>query len=376
MFLSTGASAFLLEPRDYSAADTFAAEQRAIFAASWNLVGAHADLARAGDQLATEVGGVPVLVRNDGGELRAFRNVCPHRHSLVAPPGRSFRPKLKCQYHGWEFAADGRLSHLPDGRSFRGWKATDACLDPVRCESRFGLVFVNPGAGADGASLAAEHGPIADELAHHFDGLELRWVQVTEHDVNWKIIVENAVESYHVPMVHPGTFVTYGREEAHRHLIEPTFTQFEDLDSSQNLPLSVSALDELLFRTRRSYGYAHTHLYPNHLITYAGFYREWVVVEPLGPRRSRRLGYGFLPRDLRLPGPTQLVGRLALAEIARRTRRSADRILGEDSSVWTSIQRGTESSRFAGVLSAREERVAAFQRWVVTRLGRATPPPG
>src|SRR5688572_7305273 len=123
MFQSRGAHAHELPADAYSAADVFAAEEERVFRASWVVVAAASALPRHGDQLALSVGGLPVLVRNDGGVLRAYRNVCPHRHSLVAPEGRSCQVELRCQYHGWEFHADGRLARLPDGPSFRGWKA-------------------------------------------------------------------------------------------------------------------------------------------------------------------------------------------------------------------------------------------------------------
>ena len=365
MFRSSGAHPFLLSPRDYAAEDTFAAEQAGVFRRSWNVVAAARDLQRPGDQLATEVGGLPVLVRNEGGELRAFLNVCAHRHSLLAPPGRSHQATFRCQYHGWQYGADGRLAHLPDGPSFKGWKASDARLQAMRCRVAYGLVFVNPGPG-DG-TLEDDHGPVSAELARHFDGMELRWIQESVHDANWKIIVENAVESYHVPLVHAATFGRYQDEEKIRHVVEPTFTQYHDEQSLQDMPRLARMIDEVFFAGTRLWGYSHTHVFPNHLVTWGGFYREWVVVEPLGPRRSRRLGYGFFPKEVRHRGPLGLAERLALDEHARRTRKGADRILAEDSSVWTSVQRGSEASPHRGVIGAREERVAAFHRWLLDR---------
>ncbi len=363
MFLSQGAHPHVLEPRDYSAPDVYAAEQLGVFRRAWNVVAAADQLASPGQQLATEIGGMPVVIRNDDGVLRAFRNVCAHRHSLVARAGFGCEKILRCQYHGWEYGPDGRLCKLPDGPSFKGWKATDARLEKLRCEVAWGLVFVNPTPGE--TTLRADFGGVVGELERRFRDVSLRWVQITEHEVNWKVIVENAVEGYHVPMVHANTFGTYADEQWNGHVIEPTFTQFHDLKTRPSERDQL--IDQVLFKSSHAYGYSHTHVFPNHLLSWSGFYREWVFVEPLGPRKSRRLGYGFLPCDVRVDGRLGMPLRLAVDEIARRTRKAADRILGEDSSLWDSVQRGTEASSHRGVLGAREERVAAFQRWVAQR---------
>jgi len=368
MFLSHDAHPHHLAPRDYSAPEVFAQEQVEVFRRAWNAVASMTQLDKHGDQLAIDIGGVPVLVRNDGGTLRAYRNVCAHRHSLLAPMGVTCQQKLRCQYHGWEYAPDGKLAHLPDGQSFRGWKAKGIGLEVLRCEVAWGLVFVNPSPGE--TTLRDDFAAICSDLDQHFRDMSLAWIQLTEHDVNWKVIVENAVEGYHVPMVHPTTFVNYPKEELADHVVEPTFTQFHDVAGRRPPKPRTRLIDQVLFRSSRHYGYSHTHIFPNHMLSWAGFYREWVVVQPLGPRRSRRIGYGFFPNDLRAHGLLAPMWRLAVGEIARRTRKIADKILGEDSSLWDSVQRGTEASTFAGVISTREERVAAFQRWLVAQ--RAT----
>jgi phenylpropionate dioxygenase-like ring-hydroxylating dioxygenase large terminal subunit len=364
MFLSQGAHPHVLPPAAYSAPEAFAAEQRGVWPRVWNVVCSESQLAKHGDQFATELGGIPIVVRNDRGTVRAFRNVCAHRHSLVARPGFSSCPEaLRCQYHGWEYGSDGRLAKLPDGTSFKGWKATEVRLDSVRCEVAWGLVFVNPSPGS--ATIREDFGWISTDLDRHFGSTKLYWIKRTEHDVNWKVIVENAIEGYHTPMVHQSTFVSYWPEAKVRHVIEPAFTQFHDLTAM--VQPRERLLDQVLFVSPRSYGYSHTHVFPNHLITFSSFYREWVVVEPIAPRRSRRIAYGFFPDDLRFPGRLGLPLRLKLEQLARQTRKVADQIFEEDASLWDSIQRGTETSTHAGVLSAREERVAAFQRWVVDR---------
>lgn len=366
MFQSRGAQPHLLAPSDYTSDATFARERERLFRPGWRCVGPASAVAKPGDYIACEVAGVPVVVRNMDGALRAFVNVCAHRHSLIVGPGCGHAERLKCRYHGWEYDAAGRLAHLPDGRSFVGFKARDARLEAVRVERFANLVFAR--VASDGPPLRDALGGLADELAGHFDPLEHVWTQVTEHRVNWKVIVENALEGYHVPMVHPATFGEYPDEKYQDHRIEPGYTQYHHIDERPR-QLRWLVADHIVFANPRPWGYSHTHVFPNNLITYSRYYREWVVVEPLTPTHSRRVVYGFLPSDAdlrRLP-----LMRLANRLLRHRTRRSADAILGEDAVLWDGVQRGLAESRHRGVLGAREERVAAFQRGVVAALGGA-----
>jgi hypothetical protein len=172
-------------------------------------------------------------------------------------------------------------------------------------------------------------------------------------------------------MLHPSTFGSYHDEAFHDNVVTPTYTQYHDLKSSDRKPERAFAIDQLMFRSHRLWGYSHTHVFPNHCVTFDGFYREWMVTEPLGPTRTRRTAYGFFPDDVEHAGLLGRAERLFVAQLARRTRKGADRILSEDSRVWPSVQLGTRHSHFAGVLSAREERVAAYHRWILERLGGA-----
>jgi choline monooxygenase len=370
MFLHRGKLEPALSAHDYVGADVYAHEQQALFAAHWHLVGAHAVLSTPGGQLALELGGVPVVVRNDQGTLVAFRNVCPHRHSLLVVPGEQVADTLRCQYHGWQFRADGSLLQLPDGPSFRGFKARETCLVRYRVERLGPLVFVNL---ADvGPSLRETFGPIHDELVQALDGMTVALRQSTEHAANWKIPVENAIESYHVPMVHPSSFQTYLAEEHHHHELEPTYSRYRPTAPPTARERLAFLGFHWMLRSDRARRYQHIHVLPNYLITYSGIYVEVDEIVPLAVDRCRREAYGFLPRDVRR-NPVSVL----LDQVHRRMlSRGADAILAEDSRVWPYVQAGSRHNVGAGALGAREERVYHFQRHVAERLGRKPPVPG
>lgn len=366
MFVHRGKLDPALSAADYVDAEVFAQERERIFAQHWHLVGAQGVLAKPGGQVTCELEGRPVVVRNESGTLVAFRNVCPHRHSLIVREGESVAESLRCQYHGWQFRADGRLAQLPDGPSFRGFKARDACLESYAVESLGPLVFVR--LSRSGPSLREAFGAVYDELARSFAGLGLAIRQQTLHDANWKIPVENAVESYHVPLIHPTSFKNYLAEELHEHELEPTYSRYRPIAPPSLRERAAFQAFAWMHERDRSQRYQHLHVFPNYLVTYSGIYVEIVEIVPLSAERCGRNGYGFLPSDVRrnpLARGLDLAHRLAL-------KRAAESILREDSSVWPSVQRGSRHSLHRGVLGAREERVFHFQRYIAHKLGRST----
>ncbi|MEY4509225.1 MAG: 2-halobenzoate 1,2-dioxygenase large subunit [Pseudomonadota bacterium] len=365
MFVHRGKLEPALAAADYVDPEVYAHEQRALFSSHWHLVGAHEVLCRPGGQVALELQGTPVVVRSDQQGLVAFRNVCPHRHSLIVAPGEHVAETLQCQYHGWQFRPDGSLLKLPDGASFRGLKAREICLERYRVERLGPLVFVS--LTATGPSLRDTFGPIYTELEQALEGTQLAIGQRSGHAANWKIPVENAVESYHVPLVHPSTFQSYLPEELHHHELEPTYSRYRPTAPPSWREQLAFAGFGVMLRSSRARRYQHIHVLPNYLITYSGIYVEVGEIVPLAVDRCRRDMYGFLPSDVR-KNPVSI----ALDEVHRRLlRRGADAILAEDSSVWPHVQAGSGHSVGPGVLGAREERVYHFQRYVAARLGRA-----
>lgn len=364
MFSQPGA---VTSPLDASAYvdPAFFERERAVFRAGWQLVASTHQLERTGDFVSTFIGDVPVLVRNDEGTLRAWVNVCPHRGSLLESPGCGHRETLRCQYHGWAFGSDGRLSRLPDGASFKGFKAAGVGLTPVRVETLGALVFARLD---DGGSLADQLGGLAPELQAHY-GRPLRPLRRTDTvvDVNWKVIVDNAVESYHVPIVHPETFERYRAPELHGHVLAPTYTRYLDLEpwSTTRQGTALGLFARLLLRERTDQRNTHAHLFPNLLFYYGDLYCDAVTLTPLGPRQTRISAWMFTPAGLRSRAlePLSQAWRLFID-------RTIDRIAGEDRNLWPAVQRGldTKPSRRA-TLGAREERVTAFHRWLVNALG-------
>lgn len=369
MFILRGAQKPSLPPEAFYSAEFFEKEKKGIFESHWHLVGLAKDVARPGDYIARDVLDIPIVVRNMDGVLHVFKNVCAHRHSLIARPGIGHTDALKCQYHGWEYSAKGRLTMIPDAGAFRGFRAADVCLQKFRVEEFCSLVFVNVGPG--GGTVRESLGSLAEEIEQHFLGYEPFWTQTSEHDVNWKIALENAVESYHVPMVHPTTFKDHLEEKFHEHRLEDNFSSYlADVPASWRFR-TAKLISRFMVRDSRFWDYSHVHAFPNSCFSFGGLTSEWMTVEPLGPKRIRRTAVAFMPSDTRTwPG-----ARIANGLYKRILKDFSERLLVEDASSWPGVQRGSESSNHAGVLSAREERVYHFQKYVAAKTATSPPLP-
>lgn len=378
MFVARGALVPALPPAAYGDPAFFTREAAGVFgvelgddgtrrflprAAIWHLVGTTFQLARAGDYVSTDVVGVPVIVRNVGDRLAAFVNVCLHRQSVIELAGTGNREALRCRYHGWEYDADGRLAKLPDGPSFKGFKVGDRRLCALRVETLGPLVFVS---GADDAlPLRDWLAPFAEDLARFYERpLVPIGVRITEADVNWKIVVENAVESYHVPLVHPGTFRDYRSETLHDHTITETFTRYADLEpmSSTRSGRAAALLARLLMKAPDEARFRHAHVFPNLLFYYGELYCDVAMVSPVSSTKMRHTAFGFAPDDLRahrLLAPLRDLWGKTIWWYGQKIGR-------EDGAAWRGVQAGVGAAASAGVLSAREERVAAFQRYIAS----------
>ena len=187
----------------YFSAETFHAERNWIFAATWQLIGHVSQVANAGDYFTFDLLGEPLLlVRGEDGILRGFHNVCRHR---AGPPasGCGNRKLFRCAYHGWTYRLDGTLLVTPEFDGVEDFDPHEFGLTPIRVEEWFNLIFVN---------LDSEAKPLrqnAGELvlqAEKFDFRSMKLCERRTYDMkcNWKTYIDNYLEGYHLPSVHPG----------------------------------------------------------------------------------------------------------------------------------------------------------------------------
>jgi phenylpropionate dioxygenase-like ring-hydroxylating dioxygenase large terminal subunit len=191
----------------YGHAEMNRLEIERILAPSWQIVCHVNALPRPGDYVTLDLGtnGV-VALRDSQGEIRAFHNVCRHRGARILDGIGHCPGAITCPYHGWSYRLSGELRAVTERDSFPGLERSEWGLKPVRSQVAFGFVFVC----LDGEPPPVEEiwGELVRELApYRIAEMQPLGPMYTEHwDCDWKIAMDNYLESYHVPIGHPGLF--------------------------------------------------------------------------------------------------------------------------------------------------------------------------
>lgn len=162
----------------------------------WNLLGPVSLLDKPGSTYATSFLGTPIFVRrgNDG-ITRCFRNCCPHRGGPLAWPGPSVCRVLRCKYHSWTFRDDGGLLSIT---GFQDQLETDSLsLGELPLSESGGLLYVaNAGPPEPPVTPLKVQSRLGGRVAH------LVGSRSYSAHCNWKIYVENWLESYHIQSLH------------------------------------------------------------------------------------------------------------------------------------------------------------------------------
>ncbi len=188
----------------YTSKEFFEQEWEGMWTKVWLLLGREAELPNPGDWQMEEVGREEILmVRQTDGSVKAFYNVCQHRgNPLVEESKGHVLRRFVCKYHSWAFLPDGTLNFAPDKEDFpEGNPCDNVRLAELACETFAGFVWVNM--DPDCVSLKEYLGPIWDE----WEKRDIHtWKRTMANTMwlpcNWKIVLDNFNESYHVPTVH------------------------------------------------------------------------------------------------------------------------------------------------------------------------------
>jgi phenylpropionate dioxygenase-like ring-hydroxylating dioxygenase large terminal subunit len=188
----------------YTSQEFLAREISDIFKQDWFCIGRADALPEAGNYTTVELAGQPIMVlRDNDGKLRAQSNVCLHRMSTLLE-GRGTTRSIVCPYHAWTYGLDGNLRGAPAMTLNESFDRNHYCLPQIRCEEWLGWVFVslNPDAPAVASQLSEVQDLIGD---FQMETYTETFFETHLWDTNWKVLAENFMESYHLPVCHSGT---------------------------------------------------------------------------------------------------------------------------------------------------------------------------
>ena len=200
---------FLLDRSVHVSEDVLREEMRKIFAKCWIYVGHGSELKKPGDFVTRKVAGRPVIfARDQKGEVRCHFNTCRHRGAIVCADRSGNARRFMCVYHGWIYGNDGQLARVPgeDAYTEAFDKAELGLRGPAKFESYRDFWFLNLDPNAP--ALVDYLGKTTEYLDLVIDQSPSGQMEVLpgtqEYDVaaNWKLMVENSVDDYHLPSTH------------------------------------------------------------------------------------------------------------------------------------------------------------------------------
>lgn len=190
---------------DYTCPKQLTAERETLFRRHPLLMGLGNEIPEPGDFLTDDFSGVPILVvRGEDGVARGFLNVCRHRGSRVAE-GRGNSRRFVCPYHAWTYGSDGQLLRIPHDAGFSGVDPACHGLTPVPVVEKYGLVWAMTSPGADFDIDEALEGAERDLGSFDLGRYSLYETRVIEQKMNWKLVVDTFLETYHIRVLHPVT---------------------------------------------------------------------------------------------------------------------------------------------------------------------------
>lgn len=248
-----------------------------------------AAIPQAGDHVERACFGMPLFaVRDHDGRARVFRNSCRHR-GLALVEGQGCSHALVCRYHGWTYRLDGALSHVPHADAFPDLEVATRGLVEVDSREVDGLIVIDPLQApstdwrrelADAAMTALSDGsPWRDKL---LPAERLVYVDSTARPMNWKVLVEQFLEGYHIRSTHANTFYPIQYDDLN--VVEAFGPNtriafpFKNIERLRDRPESTWTIDR-----RATFVY---HLFPNVMVATFPDQVLVVAIEPVAIDRS------------------------------------------------------------------------------------------
>jgi len=349
----------------YFSPATYEDEKAKLFSSTWQVVGHVHQAANPGDYFTFDLIGEPLLIaRGEDGILRCFHNVCRHRAGNPAS-GCGNRKLFRCGYHGWTYRLDGALLVTPEFDGVEDFDPQDFGLVPVRLEEWFNLIFINldPEAG----SLHEFLGELPTQ-AGKFDFANMKFFErrTYEMNCNWKTYIDNYLEGYHVPSVHPSlnreiNYSAYSVEPYHQHVRQ--WTPIRGPQSGDASPRRYPQSGKNKDKDKDKDNNKDSNIDNALTADYFWMFPNWMlncypdnislnIIQPLGPERTLAIFEWYLPE--------KELG----SEAARKALAFSEEIQVEDARICEIVQKNLHSRSYhSGRYSVKQEKgVHAFHQ--------------
>ena len=354
----------MLDPAQYHDADLLELEIERIFRTEWICVARADRLEKSGDYLTTELVGEPLLiVRTQENKVATYSNVCRHRYFPVAE-GSGNAQRFTCAYHKWTYGLDGKLLGAPGMQGTRLDRRT-CRLPEIPTETWNGFIFVNLDRNAE--PLAPRIAALSElTAAYQLDAMSTGAIDDSVWAGNWKLTMENALDSYHHMGLHekslqadmPGLGTEFQGDYgtwAHHHT---PFSERFASEVAQTVPQSTAKLRPA-DRTKMNVFY----IYPSFVMPLLPLYANWLSIMPVDLGETRVLTGLLLSDEYRKASGADEQA------LATQSLDSLRAINAEDRQATDRLQLSTQS-RFIerGLMSRKEIGVLHFYRYLARKL--------
>ena len=358
------AEASTLAPQFYIDPQIYAFEVEQIFRASWISIGRVDQIVKPGDYLAYDLIGEPVVaVRLPDGRVRVMSAICRHR-AMPVVSGCGKANSFQCPYHRWTYGLDGRLLGAPEMDRAKNFNRAEYSLPEIRSEVWQGWIFVNLDSAA--APLAHQLVPLTRAISNY--GIaDWRTTEPTIYDSpwNWKVMVDNFIESYHHAGIHADTL---------QPLVPATGTFAEDCDgpfivlhnpTKGRVPMPTALPVSPRLTPDQLSEFIVAAIFPFHLFAISPDSMQYYQIQPLAVDRLTLRIFNCLPMESQKP---------EYAGTADSIRDFVNSVHLQDIVACQGVQAGYRSnSARAGRYSHLEKALWQFHRFLLERL---IAPPG
>lgn len=328
----------------YSSPEIYEQEKEMLFMRDWLAVGRVEEFPNPGDYRAMEIMGEPIVIcRDRTGTLNALSNVCRHRGVAVAI-GEGNRMTFSCPYHAWSYDLTGKLEAVTRVEGMSNFDVSDCRLPAIGLETWGGFIFVNFDPNAPSLADYLDADDYRESVAYvRPEDMVLVDTYTYEANCNWKLVMENLADVYHVEVIHGGSFGGAGYQ-VDRAIAELTLTKYGWNKEYVSGTMAPDA--ELLFgpapwladHEKGAHFAFSAFLRPNfYLFARADLVQPWVAY-PLSPTRTRITGWTCLPKEF--------LGRPAFDEKVKILGDFARKFANEDAELMVAIQKGVGSRYF------------------------------